>query len=212
MEMQVIHSGQTKGDLAKHVVLAFLFEKKPGAYNKFIDDVDFFNLPGPTMRSRDIVNKLFIPKVLYSSDNYDLPIMKPFSFFTYQGSLSAPPCTEKTIVYVASKPIPLGTTALTLFQEASRIPDMMDSNGNVIINTNGPSNVRDTQSLNGRSVFHYDHTVFCGPDAPPTPKPKEAGHVERIVKKHTEYFYVNSDKPSGLPGAFVVSEAEAKGN
>jgi len=42
LEMQIIHSGQTVGDIAKHVVLSFLFEKKPGVYNKFIDDVDFF--------------------------------------------------------------------------------------------------------------------------------------------------------------------------
>ena len=38
MEMQVIHYGQTKGDIAKQVVFSFLFEKKPGVYNKFIDE------------------------------------------------------------------------------------------------------------------------------------------------------------------------------
>ena len=27
-----------------------------------------------------------------------------------------------------------------------------------------------------------------------------------------EYVYINSERPSGFPGAFVVSESEAKGN
>jgi len=171
----------------------------------------FFNLPNPTMRERDIINSLYIPKIFYSADNDDLPMMKPFSFYTYQGSLSAPPCTERTIVYVASKPIPLGTTALTLFKESARIPDMMDSSGNIIVNTNAPANSRATQNANGRKVFFYDHVKFCGPDTPPRPKPKQPGHMEKIVKKHTEYFYVPSQQPSGLPGAFVVSESEAKG-
>jgi carbonic anhydrase len=215
LEIQIIHNGKTKGDIAKQVVLSFLFESKPGVYNKFIDDVDFFNLPNPSNKERDIINSLYIPKILYSSDNDDLPIMKPFSFYTYQGSLTQPPCSERTIHYVASNPIPLGTTALTLIQEASRIPDIMDSNGNVIVNTLGPQNSRSTQQLNGRAVFHYDHTEFCGPDAPTRPKDKistsTSGHYEKVVKKNTEYFFVNGSRPSGLPGTFVVSEMEAKG-
>jgi carbonic anhydrase len=212
LEIQIIHTGVTKGDIAKHVVLSFLFEKKPGVYNKFIDDVDFFNLPSPMGKERDIINNLYIPKILYSSDNDDLPIMKPFSFYTYQGSLTAPPCSERTIHYVHANPIPLGTTAVQLFKEATRIPDMQDTSGNVIVNTSASTNNRNVQQLNGRSVYYYDHVQLCGPDPPERPKPKPVGHYEKIAKKVTEYFYVNSSKPSGLPGTFVVSEIEAKGN
>lgn len=212
MEMQIIHFGQTKGDIAKQVVLSFLFEKKPGKYNKFIDDVDFFNLPSASMKERDILNNLYIPKILHSSEEDDIPIMKPFSFYTYQGSIPYPPCSERTVVYVAANPIPLGTTAITLFEEANRLPDVMDSAGNVIVNTLGSSNIRNTQPLNGRAVFYYDHVKHCGPD--PVPRPKghtTPGHFEKVVRKNTEYFYVNSEKPSGLPNSFVVSETEAKG-
>jgi hypothetical protein len=35
MEMQ-IHYGQSQGDIAKQVILSFLFEKAPGVYNKFL--------------------------------------------------------------------------------------------------------------------------------------------------------------------------------
>jgi carbonic anhydrase len=211
MEMQVLHFGQTQGDIGKQVVLSFLFDSAPGAYNKFIDDVDFFNLPNPAFKARGIENNLYIPKIFYNSKDEDIPIMKDFSFYTYQGSMTTPPCTERTIHYVASKPIPLGSTALTLFKEATRVPDMMDSAGNVIVNTNPSGNARKTQNLNGRRVFHYTQKEACPTFGVKDRKNKKEGHYEKIVKKATEYFYVNNERPSRLPGAFVVSEEEAKG-
>ena len=63
LELQVIHYGQTRGDISKQIVLTFLFEKKPGVYNKFIDDIDFFNLPNPITIESDLRNNLII---LYS--------------------------------------------------------------------------------------------------------------------------------------------------
>merc|ERR1712032_497093 len=109
-----------------------------------IDDVDFFNLPNPSSTTRNIANNLYLPKVFFSSGDSEPPHMKDFSFYTYQGSMTSPPCTERTIHYVASQPIPLGTTALTLFKEATRIPDMMDSSGNVIVNTNPSGNSKNS--------------------------------------------------------------------
>jgi hypothetical protein len=35
------------------------------------------------------------------------------------------------------------------------------------------------------------------------------GHYEKVVKSNTEYFYVDGNDPSGLPGAYVVSKSEA---
>jgi len=210
MEMQVIHYGQTKGDIAKQVVLSFVFERKPGIYNKLIDDIDFFNLPNPVIKERDLATGLFIPKIFYTSDDDDLPIMRPFSFYTYQGSLSFPPCTERTINYVAAKPIQLGSTALQLFQEALRIPDFVTQTGDVIVADFIDHNYRNIQPINGRPIFYYDHIKYCGPE-PPKKIIKPFGHYEKIIKEATKYFYVNGQDPSGLPGAFVVSAKEAKG-
>jgi carbonic anhydrase len=210
MEMQIIHQGLTQGDIGKQVVLSFLFEKKPGAYNKFIDDIDFFNLPNPAFKSREIDNNLYVPKIFYNSKDEDLPIMKDFSFYTYQGSLTSPPCTERTIHYVASQVIPLGSTALTLFKEATRIPDMIDSSGNIIVNTNPSINSRKIQPLNGRKVFHYTQKETCKIPGVRSHRIKKRGHYEKVVKKAVEYFYVNNPVPSRLPGAMVVSEGEAK--
>jgi hypothetical protein len=192
------------------LILSFVFEKTPGVYNKFIDDLDIFNLPNPLNTQRELTTNIFIPKILYSADSSDIPIMKPFSFYTYQGSLTAPPCSENTIMYVASKPIKLGSTALQLFQEALRVPDLMNNKGDVIVSNWIPISNRKTQPLNGRPVFHYDHQKNCGPD-PKKPEPKPSGHYEKIMKAATRYFYVNGMEPSGLPNAFVVSEKEALG-
>ena len=217
MEMQIIHYGQTKGDISKQVVLSFLFQKTPGVYNKFIDDVDFFNLPNPTFKERDITSNLYIPKVLYSSTDENLPTMKPFSFFTYQGSITFPPCTERTIHYVASEPIPIGSAPLQMMKEALETPNMMDENTNNIIvyDQDQIANFRETQPLNGRSVFHFDHKKFCGGDVgnefSSKGKPTSNGHYEKVSKKLFEYIYVQGSEPSGIPNSFVVDEKEAKG-
>jgi carbonic anhydrase len=210
MEIQIIHYGQTKGDIAKQVILSFLIQKKPGVYNKFLDDLDIFNLPNPLNKERDILTNLYIPKLLYNTDDEDIPVMNPFSFYTYQGSLTAPPCTENTIIFVASKPIELGSTAIQLFQEALRIPDIMNEKGDVILSDWIPMSNRNIQPLNGRPVFFYNHEKYCGPDADKSKKPP-IGHYEKLIKPQINYFYVNSKEPSGLPNAFVVSEKEAKG-
>jgi carbonic anhydrase len=209
MEVQIVHYGQSKGDIAKQIILSFVFEKTPGVYNKFMDDLDFFNLPNPISKERDITTNIFIPKILYSADDEEIPVMKPFSFYTYQGSLTTPPCTENTIIYVASKPIKLGSTAIQLFQEALRIPDIMNQKGDVIVSNWIPMSNRNIQELNGRPVFHYNHEKYCGPD-PQRPEPPR-GHYEKVMKSLTKYFYVNGPQPSGLPNAFVVSEKEALG-
>jgi len=207
MEVQIIHNGKSVGDIGKQLILCFLFEKRAGIYNKFIDDLDFFNLPNPLSPVVDIIHDIFIPKILYASDDTDVPKMKSFSFYTYQGSLTAPPCSEETIVYVASKPIQLGTTALHLFQEALRVPDQISDKGDVTVSDVIPISNRNIQPINGRPVFHFDHEKYCGPDKK---KPEEDnGHYEKIKKVTTKYFYVPDEKISGVPNSFVVSKNEA---
>lgn len=211
MEIQIIHEGISTGDLSKHVILSFLIEKHPGYYNKFLDDIDIFNLPNVDSPVRNLKSNIFIPKIFYNADDATPTTIRPFSFYTYQGSLTAPPCTENTVVYVASQPIKVGSTALQMFQEALRIPDSVDTVNNIINMTNQtPANARKTQPLNSRVVFHYDHVKYCGPDFVERAEvPK--GHFEKMEKVATQYFFVNTPEPSGLPGAIAVSDDEAKG-
>src|SRR5690606_28779668 len=128
------------------------------------------------------------------------------------GSLTKPPCSENTIVYVAAEPIQLGSTAIQLFQEALRIPDMRNSEtGDIKISNFIPMSNRDVQPLNGRPVFFYDAEKYCGANPAKRKPPKPEGHYEKMQQTLTQYFYVNGERPSGVPGAYVVSDKEALG-
>jgi carbonic anhydrase len=220
MEMQVIHFATTKGDFGKKAILSFLFKSKPGIYNKFLEKIDFFNLPNPLDKIRDITSSLFIPHILLEPEDDDIYISPIFSFFTYQGSVTEPPCNENTIIYIASKPIDLSTTALQLFKEALYKPDLQDNKGNVFLSDNSSvDNYRNTQPLNGRTIFHFDSDKNNCPEFKKKKKVHKTsfdssnkGHYERIEKSYTDYVFVNGDKLSGIPGSFVVPEKEALGN
>lgn len=209
MEIQIIFYGQTKGDISKQVMLCFLVEQYPGNLNMFIDDIDIYDLPDNIYREKKLLKDLFIPKLLFDKETIDV-YLKPFSFYTYQGSLTAPPCSERTIVYVVSDPIRISTTALRLFQEALRIP-ALQSETEIIVENRIPQSNRSTQNRNERPIFYYNHIKYCGPD-PQVEKPKPEGHYEKVNRSITHYFYVNGEQPSGLPGSFVVTEKEADGN
>ncbi len=221
MEIQISFYGQSKGDIAKQVVLSFLFEKKAGYYNRFLDDLDFYNLPNQHFREKSIMNNIFIPKILYSvtGDQPDeLVVMKPFSFYTYDGSLTMPPCSEDTIHYVAAEPIPVGSVVLDLAKEALKMPDMQEKNSEngqtkTLKDENDYENFRNTQNLNNRSVFYFDHKRYCGASINNIipRQQKEKGHYEKIKKKVSQYIYVPGQEPSHIPGAYVVSEKDARG-
>ena len=49
----------------------------------------------------------------------------------------------------------------------------------------------------------------CGCVKIPIPRPKPKGHYEKKIIQTEQYIWVPSDKPSGLPGSFVVSDEEA---
>jgi hypothetical protein len=191
-------------------------------------------------KHREIRENLFIPYVFEESDTQDIMTLNAFSFYTYQGSITYPPCSEQTIVYVASNPAPIGVTALAMFTEAIK---KRDNEGELeILRLGGEvSNYRQIQPLNGRAIFYYDHLKFFGPNDlfkdslklvkkvkrkgrvrglglglpklnKAKPKSKDVGHYEKHELVTKRYFYVDNDKPSGIPGSLVVSSREANEN
>ena len=201
MEMQIIFYGRSKGDIAKQVILSFLFEQRAGVYNKFLEDLDIFSLPNESNPEKDIKNDLFIPRIFYNVDE-DMELnTRPFSFYTYQGSLSMPPCSEGTIHYVVSDPIPLASVNIQLFREALKKNNILDD---------APlSNARRTQPLNGRKVFYFDKNKYnLSADIPQQRQVPVPGHFERIKRQKTKYLWVNNSKPSLYPGAIMVPNKE----
>lgn len=222
MEIQFTFYGTSKGDIANQVVLSFLFEKKPGYYNRFIDDLDFYTLPNPNEPEKYILNNLYIPKIFYSvtggeSDESEFTIMKPFSFFTYEGSLTQPPCSENTIHYVAAEVLPIGGVVLDLAMEALRQPDMkkQDSNGSstIVRDDSTIENYRNLQDLNHRNVFYFDHKKCMQADLDvSTGDNQQIGtHYEKIKKEVAYHIFVPGEKPSGIPGSFLESKDDALG-
>jgi len=212
MEVKIIHTGEK--EIGNYVTLSFLVKKAPGIYNQFFDQLNLFSLPNRVSKEVELIGELYLPKIFYektaeSDEDNIKPDWKPFSFYTYQGSLTTPPCSENTIVYVTAKPIRLGSTAISLFQEALRMPDSKNNEGDIITSDLIPISNRMIQPRNGRPVFYYDHTKYCAPE--PVPKPTEEGHYEKVTAVIDKYFYVSDGKASGLPHSFLVSKNEATG-
>jgi len=213
MEMKVICTAKTEGDFGKMLTLSFFFKKKPGAYNKFLDKLDYLNLPNPESKYQEIKEGIFIPNVFTDEAIEGNGEMIPFSFYSYNGSVSSPPCNENVIVMVASEPLFASHTTLDLFREALTISDQVDRRGRIIEAPKDLSNIRGPQALHGRPVFWYDKSADCpvynnkfGGN-----KKHEEGHYEKRKNVMKSYIHVDSDKPSGLPNAFVVTDNEAEG-
>lgn len=208
LEMQVIHTGISKGDIAKHLILTFLFKRKAGAQNKLLESLELFNLPNPLEQYREIRSKVFIPQVLLQEGDEDIGQMIPFSFYTYSGSLMEPPCTERTTVYVASKPLETSFYSVQLLREALRIPEQVDQQGNMLVVDSIIDNHRELQRQHGRPIWWFDSSL-CDVMLKNSGKPKEVGHYEKVIRPARRYFYINGNEPSGIPNAWVVTEKEA---
>jgi carbonic anhydrase len=207
MEMQVLHYGRSKGDIAKQAVVSFIFKKSPGMFSKFFDSFDIFQLPNQIFQKSKLVNDIDLNRLFYDIEYEGETLFKPFSFYTYQGSLTFPPCTERTIHYVASKPIPLGEMIIEHFREAIGDPTYLDTHYSF---EKDGKNYRETQPLNDRDIFFFDHERYCGKDEV-TPREKQPeGHFEKIMTKAWHYYHINTDEPSNLPGSKVITEQEAK--
>lgn len=162
MEIQVIHYGVSKGDIAKQVTLSFLFYVKPGVFNEFLDKIDVYNLPNEIDEFKDLVKPLYLPSIFYSTIKqnpyweYEQIPIKDFSFYSYEGSLTSPPCTERTTVIVAAEPLPVSLTFVELFKEALRKPEYFGIDGKLYNAEDSPKlNARNVQPLNGRKVTFY---------------------------------------------------------
>jgi carbonic anhydrase len=209
MEIQVIHYGKTKGDIAKIVVLTFPIFLKNGYKNKFLNELS--GTSGiPNIVSPEIpVQKIYIPSIFYSTEYKGDNLLKSFSFYQYEGSLSFPPCTERATYYVVKDKIYANFIQIQQFGFALKKKDIIDRVENKIFTNRWiPQSDRSLQSLNGRQIYYFDSGCEFN-DSGTTENDK--GHYEKVNVPYTEYFYVNTNKPSGVPESYVVSDNEANG-
>jgi hypothetical protein len=145
-----------------------------------------------------------------------------FSYFSYQGSLTSPPCEEEILWFVSSKPLPIGYTTIEYFKDVLKNIEFSED-GTCIDSVEIEANVRQLQNQNNRDVSFYDSEVeFAKCYLEDTEEylneyhkqqkiegNKSNGHFEKLVVPTTKYYYVNSDETSGVPGALNVSPQEA---
>ncbi len=134
--------------------------------------------------------------------------MKSFSFYSYEGSLTTPPCTERTTHIVVADPIPLSSTVIALFEEALKKPEEVEFDS-LIENSEIIENNREIQSINDREIYVYDHWKF-GADDVKSEKKKDDGHYEKRLIDVDDYIFINSEKPSAVPVVAAVAEQEIK--
>ena len=72
-------------------------------------------------------------------------------------------------------------------------------------------NRRHVMPLKGRPVFHYDKKYDCPTNFKKNDGKFTKGHYEKVKKKVEEFYFVDGEKPSMMPGAFVVTDSEATG-
>jgi len=217
MEVQILHYATTKGNLKKKAVLAFLFDQKAGHPNKFFDDIDTLDLPSVYNLKKELKEAVNIYDLFYDRELLGKSIdYRPFSYYMYDGSLTAPPCDEDTVMIVKAAPILISYTTLELLRDVFNpqslsasgigcIKNMAVADQNVYDNENG--SFRKIQDLNKRTIYYYDGEA-CEPQIERDPR---EGHYERVARKLNQYVFVPGKEPSGMENAYVVSENEAKG-
>lgn len=201
-----------KGQFKQKAVLAVLYEKRPGAIVQAFEEMDILNLPNPLFKEGNnlIAKDFHVYKFIYNDDQYMSP--PPFDYFKYRGSFTWPPCEEDVIWFVLSTPVFLGTTAWTFLRDVPNPPKLKSdakcgeqkASAGMTYFDNFDGTNRDIQEIRMREVWFYDRTKGCSPFIPKPLPPK--GHYEKLEQKAMKYFYVDGDKPSGIPGALVISQ------
>lgn len=193
----------------------------PGSRNQFLDLIDPLMLPNfqetkvqfRSSNTNEHKSKVTISDLFRTWEDDVWPGF--FSYFQYPGSLTSPPCEEYTEWFVVKQSVEFGYSGLEMIKKVLEKQNPGSSGGGCGDDDEDPEpvdnsleNARDVQDLNKRQVWFYD-AVAAGCIMPE--KHKEKGHFERLETVSHKYIYVDNDRPSGIEGAYVVSEDEATG-
>jgi len=92
-----------EGAYKQKAILSFLAIERPGAKNIFLDQINVLDLPNSTTKKVKLVdtdgdNQMNLED-LFKLDKEDV-FRGYFSYYNYEGSLTAPPCEEYVSWYI----------------------------------------------------------------------------------------------------------------
>ena len=111
-----------EGNFRNQAIVSFLFKDEPGKSNAAISEWNLINLPNSKQQkvTEFFAQDLNVWKFLYGADKIANP--PPFNYFKYMGSMTTPPCEENIVWFVHSKPLPVGSTALSMIKDTLFAP------------------------------------------------------------------------------------------
>ena len=216
MEMSVLFYGRSKGDINRQITLNFLLKKKAGASNKLFEVLDMENIDLPNPIDRETVinlkngKRFFIPDIFSNDETVNNVRQEPiFSFYQYDGSLTFPPCTENTQVFVASEPIEVGKAFVEMFEYSLKKPEysnFLSTKDGSYDDMNRIATVsnRAVQPKNGRPILYFNRndciTAFSKINKK-VEKAEPVSHYEKVVTTVKKRIFVEGDKPVDQFGA-----------
>mmetsp|Transcript_43689 Transcript_43689/g.50245 ORF Transcript_43689/g.50245 Transcript_43689/m.50245 type:complete len:284 (-) Transcript_43689:136-987(-) len=143
---QLVSTGNARREeLDYNLVLGFLFESRKGKRytNAFLEKIGLDNLPSKKDSSRKLEKALNLAKLL-GDDSFE-------PYYTYQGSLTTPPCTENVVFLIKESPIVISKEQIERIRGAimEGIPE------GAIAGTN-----RLPQYVNGRRVTYVSNEKY----------------------------------------------------
>lgn len=226
MELELVFNGVSVGDINRKVVISVLFETSAGKQVDFIDKV-MADLPDFSSKSNELSDNLPLISFFHKFASKTIT-NKGFSFdhYSYEGSMTYPPCETKAVRIIVAKPIKISRSAIGAFRNAIyNLPVAYDTIENdqeaksAGLDEKAESYVRKVQPLNGRVVSFYTNSLgidsLIENQVRKIEKTEEEkaklkhGHYEEVIEEEVKVIEVPGKRPSGLKGAIVIPKEEA---
>ena len=122
MEIQILYKAVSEGDCRKKAGLSILIKEMPGAKNLFLQKLNVLNLPIHLNQKTNLaeVNDLkeLSLETIFKSTVEEILHQKAFNYFSYDGSLTNPPCDESVKWFIVDTPIMMGLADLETIKKS----------------------------------------------------------------------------------------------
>jgi len=162
LEIQIYYQSVTPGHIKNSAALSILFKIFPGATNLFFDnDINLLDLPDRLEPVKSIVGDIDLSHLFMQNER---DAFVEFSYYEYEGSITAPPCREDTTWYIVSDILPISYTTIETIKDSvyslndECLSDLLLMSENVV-ETPLLENIRNIQPINQRKIFYYESPI-----------------------------------------------------